>query len=72
MGNLLDFHYGCECGDCTHCMAKDVDLPSELIPRIMAIYCEIDNRDLGNLHNERAVLCHHYEERKYHFIGLHP
>ena len=60
----IDFHYGCECGSCVHCMANDVYLPSELIPRIMTLYCEIDNRDLGGLHNERAVLCHHYEERK--------
>lgn len=49
-----------------------VELPSEILPRIMVLYCEIDNRDIGSLHNERAVLCHHYEERKYHFDGLYP
>jgi len=63
MANLIDFHYGCECGDCTHCLAKDVEIPSEIIPRVMVLYCGIDNRDLGGLHNERAVFCKHYTER---------
>ena len=65
----MEFHYGAKCGDCVNCGLKRVDIPSELIPCVYSLYCVIDNRELGSLHNTRAELCKHFKERENQICG---
>lgn len=60
----FNFNYGKECGSCKNCGMKRIDLPDSLIPCVYDLYCLVDDRQLGSLHNSRAEFCDNYIERE--------
>ena len=66
---MLAYNPGKECGTCENCWMRKVDIPGDgylakNVKFIYDVYCNVDDKSLGGLHNSKAELCRNYIERK--------
>ena len=65
------YNNGKECGDCENCWMRKQHLPDdcfvingEPLGFIYDLYCRVDDKSIGSLHNTKAELCNNFIERK--------
>ena len=65
---MLSYNPGRECGTCENCWLRrlptDMKIREVPVEFIYDLYCNVDDKSLGSMHNSKAELCRNYVERK--------